>query len=108
MHCSFLVRLGESGEYRYLILEGCENGKQNLVALQFWLSQNADHGITASNFNEMVRKHKIPTSVWVKFPHAVSVVHQQYIIKLVEVRPGTKTLIAEPGKTLMNVADYLK
>jgi len=104
VHCSFLVRVGPSGPYSYLVLDGCKDATPNQIALRQWMqSVGSEHGITASNFQETVRKRKLNQEVWVKFPHMVSIIEQQFLIKLAEVSKGTKTLIAEPGRCLMSV-----
>lgn len=106
MACSFLLKLPKDEEHTYWVLEGCEGTQQNLAALHFWIQRHADLGITAGNFKQKVKEHKLETEVWSRYQHMVSIVDAQFFIKLVEVpkRKGQFTLVCEQGKTLMKVA----
>lgn len=103
MHCSFLLKLASDPEFTYYCLEGCEGGQQNLAALHFWIGRHADLGITAGNFKQKVKEHKLDVEVWARYPHMVSIVDAQFFVKLVEVpnRKGQYTLIAQPGMIKM-------
>ena len=81
-----------------------------MAALTFWIQRHADLGITAGNFKQKVKEHKLQTEVWARYPHMVSIVDAQFFIKLVEVpkRKGQFTLICEPGKLQMKASKHLE
>lgn len=109
-YCNFLMKLPKDAEHTFIAFETCEVAHQNLAALHFWIQRHADLGITAGNFKQKVREHKIECEVWCRYIHMVAVCDQQFLIKLVEVpkRKGSFTLVAEPGRIQMKALEALR